>query len=206
MRSRVHGALHAFVAGAVARPLSRLVSAVVAAVLRHPALLVPSGESGRRRSRPLPQRRASGQCARAWNEATWRPSEAPRLSPRRSSRRNLGLSPRSPPPRPPSRPGPQWQTEARRPGPSRLRPPGPPRPGPLRPPQARALRLCVESLRDIRVTEGPSIREYQESRSGMGVSGAPDIREPGPTGYPGHLRDIRDIRNQDQGWGYQVLS
>jgi hypothetical protein len=50
------------------------------------------------------------------------------------------------------------------------------------------------------------IREYQESRSGMGVSGVPDIRESGPTGYPGYLRDIRDIRNQDQGWGYQVLS
>ena len=30
----------------------------------------------------------------------------------------------------------------------------------------------------------------------------------GPTGYPGYpdIRDIRDIRNQDQGWGYQVLS
>ena len=40
----------------------------------------------------------------------------------------------------------------------------------------------------------------------MGVSGVPDIRESGPTGYPGYLRDIRDIRNQDQGWGYQVLS
>jgi hypothetical protein len=40
----------------------------------------------------------------------------------------------------------------------------------------------------------------------MGVSGARDIRESGPTGYPGYLRDIRDIRNQDQGWGYQVLS
>jgi hypothetical protein len=53
-----------------------------------------------------------------------------------------------------------------------------------------------------------SIREYQESRSGMGVSGVPDIRESGPTGYPRYLRDIRDIRNpsQDQGWGYQVLS
>ena len=48
-----------------------------------------------------------------------------------------------------------------------------------------------------------SIREYQESRSGMRVSGVPDIRESGPTGYPGYLRDIR---NQDQGWGYQVLS
>ncbi len=23
---------------------------------------------------------------------------------------------------------------------------------------------------------------------------------------PGYLEDIRDIRNQDQGWGYQVLS
>ena len=51
-----------------------------------------------------------------------------------------------------------------------------------------------------------SIREYQESRSGMGVSGVPDIRKSGPTGYPGYLRDIRDIRNQDQGWGYQVPS
>jgi hypothetical protein len=40
----------------------------------------------------------------------------------------------------------------------------------------------------------------------MGVSGVPDIREPGPSGYPGYLRDIRDIRNQDQGWGYQVTS
>ena len=40
----------------------------------------------------------------------------------------------------------------------------------------------------------------------MGVSGVPDIREPGPTGYPGYLTDIRDIRNQDQGWGYQVPS
>jgi hypothetical protein len=40
----------------------------------------------------------------------------------------------------------------------------------------------------------------------MGVSGVPDIRESGPTGYPGYLRDIRDIRNQDQGWGYQVPS
>jgi hypothetical protein len=42
----------------------------------------------------------------------------------------------------------------------------------------------------------------------MGVSGVPDIRESGPTGFPGYLRDIRDIRNQDQGWGYQpeVLS
>ena len=40
----------------------------------------------------------------------------------------------------------------------------------------------------------------------MGVSGVPDIRESGPTGDPGYLRDIRDIRNQDQGWGYQVLS
>jgi hypothetical protein len=43
----------------------------------------------------------------------------------------------------------------------------------------------------------------------MGVSGVPDIRESGPTGYPGYHRDIRDhhdIRNQDQGWGYQVLS
>ncbi len=36
----------------------------------------------------------------------------------------------------------------------------------------------------------------------MWVSGVPDIRESGPTGYPGYLRDIRDIRNQDQGWGY----
>ncbi len=45
-----------------------------------------------------------------------------------------------------------------------------------------------------------SIREYQESRSGTGVSGAPDIRELGPTGYPGYLtgRDIRDI-TEDQG-------
>jgi hypothetical protein len=51
-----------------------------------------------------------------------------------------------------------------------------------------------------------SIREYQESRSGTRVSGVPDIRESGPTGYPGYLRDIRDIRIQDQGWGYQVLS
>jgi hypothetical protein len=46
----------------------------------------------------------------------------------------------------------------------------------------------------------------------MGVSGCaqgvPDItgRESGPTGHPGYLRDIRDIRNQDQGWGHQVLS
>jgi hypothetical protein len=51
-----------------------------------------------------------------------------------------------------------------------------------------------------------SIGEYHESRSGMNVSGAPHIREPGPTGYPGYLRDIRDIRdimtqNQDQGRG-----
>ncbi len=40
----------------------------------------------------------------------------------------------------------------------------------------------------------------------MGVSRVSDIRESGPTGYPGYLRDIRDIRNhwQDQGWGYQV--
>jgi hypothetical protein len=57
--------------------------------------------------------------------------------------------------------------------------------------------LCVES------GISGSTREYQESRSGMGVSGVPDIRESGPTGYPGYLRDIR---NQDQGWGYQVLS
>jgi hypothetical protein len=40
----------------------------------------------------------------------------------------------------------------------------------------------------------------------MGVSGVPDIRESGPTEHPGYLRDIRDIRNQDQGWGYQALS
>ena len=40
----------------------------------------------------------------------------------------------------------------------------------------------------------------------MGVSGVPDIRESGPIGYPGYLRDIRDIRNQGQGWGYQVPS
>ncbi len=58
------------------------------------------------------------------------------------------------------------------------------------------LRRCVES------GISGSIREHQESRSGMGVSGVPDIRESGPTGYPGYLRDIRDIRNQDQGWGY----
>jgi hypothetical protein len=55
------------------------------------------------------------------------------------------------------------------------------------------------------LNQGGSIREYQESRSGMRVSGVPDIRESGPTGYPGYLRDIRDIRNQDQGWGCQVL-
>ena len=40
----------------------------------------------------------------------------------------------------------------------------------------------------------------------MGVSGVPDARESGPTGCPGYLRDIRDIRNQDQGWVYQVPS
>jgi hypothetical protein len=61
---------------------------------------------------------------------------------------------------------------------------------------------CVESG----ISGSHGIREYQESRSGMGVSGVPDIRESGPTGYPGYLRDIRDIRNKDQGWGYQVLS
>jgi hypothetical protein len=61
----------------------------------------------------------------------------------------------------------------------------------------RAEKTCVES------GISGSIREYQESRSRMGVSGVPDIRESGPTGYPGYLRDIR---NQDQGWGYQVLS
>jgi hypothetical protein len=51
--------------------------------------------------------------------------------------------------------------------------------------------------------------QYHESRSGMKVSGAPHIREPGPTGYPGYLRDIRDIRdirtqNQDHGRGIRV--
>ncbi len=52
---------------------------------------------------------------------------------------------------------------------------------------------------DRRVESGisGSIREYQEPRSGMGVSGVPDIRESGPTEYPGYLRDIRDIRNKD---------
>jgi hypothetical protein len=32
-------------------------------------------------------------------------------------------------------------------------------------------------------------------------AGAPDIRELGPTGYPGYLtgRDIRDIRIRDEG-------
>jgi hypothetical protein len=48
------------------------------------------------------------------------------------------------------------------------------------------LATCVES------GISGSIREYQESRSGMGVSGVHDIRESGPTGYPGYLRDIRD--------------
>ena len=38
----------------------------------------------------------------------------------------------------------------------------------------------------------------------MGVSGVPDIRESGPTGYPGYLRDIRDIRNQDQFFFWNV--
>jgi hypothetical protein len=42
-----------------------------------------------------------------------------------------------------------------------------------------------------------------DSDPARGVSGAPDIRESGPTGYLGYLSDIRDIRNQDQGWGYQ---
>ena len=67
---------------------------------------------------------------------------------------------------------------------------------------ATLIQCCVESG----ISLAGSIREYQESRLGMGVSGVPDIRESGPTGYPGYLRDIRDIRNQDQGWGYQVLS
>jgi hypothetical protein len=85
-------------------------------------------------------------------------------------------------------------------------PTGPPgrhtRPRVWTPTPVIVLQCCVESG-----TAG-SIREYQESRSGMGVSGVPDIRESGPTGHPGYLRDIRDIRNQDhwQGWGYQVLS
>ena len=46
-----------------------------------------------------------------------------------------------------------------------------------------------------------SIREYEESRSGMGVSGARDIRESGPTGYPGYLRGIRDISESGSGMG-----
>jgi hypothetical protein len=46
---------------------------------------------------------------------------------------------------------------------------------------------CVESgsIREHQGVSGIKIRD--------GVSGVPDIREPGPTGYPGYLRDIRDI-------------
>ncbi len=48
--------------------------------------------------------------------------------------------------------------------------------------------------------------KIRDASGGIRSAGVPDIRESGPTGYPGYLRDIRDIRNQDQGWGYQVLS
>ena len=48
-----------------------------------------------------------------------------------------------------------------------------------------------------RCVESGSIREYQGA-SGIKIwywgIRVPDIRELGPTGYPGYLRDIRDIR------------
>ncbi len=63
--------------------------------------------------------------------------------------------------------------------------------------------VCVESG----ISGTRSIREHQElltrnlnlTRSEMGVSAVPNYREPGPTGYPGYLRDIRDIRDHS-GW------
>ncbi len=54
------------------------------------------------------------------------------------------------------------------------------------------------------VTYGLGIRNQDQGQGRRGYRpGVPDIREPGPTGHPGYLRDIRDIRNQDsdQGWG-----
>ncbi len=57
--------------------------------------------------------------------------------------------------------------------------------------------------------ESGSIREHRglgEIRVRDGGIRGPDIRESGPTEYPGYLGDIRDIRNQNQGWRYQVLS
>ncbi len=64
---------------------------------------------------------------------------------------------------------------------------------------------CVESG-SIRVRDSDS--EYQESRSedqGWGYQGSlSDIRESGPTEYPGYLKDIRDIRNQNQGFNTGV--
>ena len=35
----------------------------------------------------------------------------------------------------------------------------------------------------------------------MGVSGVPDISEPGPAGYPGYLRDIREYQESGSGTG-----
>jgi hypothetical protein len=52
--------------------------------------------------------------------------------------------------------------------------------------QLSACHGCPEAAHDSCCVESGSIREYQESRSGMGVSGVPDIREPGaPLGTQG---------------------
>jgi hypothetical protein len=59
------------------------------------------------------------------------------------------------------------------------------------------------SLAGIKILKGSC---HQYGGISLLLSGVPDIRESAPTGYPGYLRDIRDIRNQDQGWEYPVLS